>query len=73
MLTSISESAREAHVRYFDGHSKTLISGAYVTCAATDRKIPLDALRYWSVDRQEAYFDAAAAKLRRRQLATEDT
>lgn len=72
MLTSISESAREAHVRYSDGHIETLISGAYVTCAATDRKIPLGALRYWSVDHQEAYFDAAAAQLRRHQLATED-
>ncbi|MEM9842318.1 MAG: DUF2093 domain-containing protein, partial [Pseudomonadota bacterium] len=33
-------------------------------CAVTGRKIPLAALRYWSVDRQEAYIDAAAAASR---------
>ena len=35
--------------------------GSYVTCAVTGRRIPLSELRYWSVDRQEAYVDAAAS------------
>ena len=38
--------------------------GDYVTCAVTGRKIPLQALRYWSVDLQEAYWDADAASQR---------
>ena len=29
--------------------------GSYVRCAVTGTHIPLDALRYWSVDLQEAY------------------
>ena len=35
--------------------------GSYVTCAVTGRRIPLSELRYWSVDRQEAYVDAEAS------------
>jgi hypothetical protein len=29
--------------------------GTYVRCAITDVRIPLDELKYWSVDLQEAY------------------
>ncbi len=29
--------------------------GAFVLCAVTAERIPLDILRYWSADRQEAY------------------
>jgi len=36
-------------------------TGAYVTCAVTKEKIPLERLRYWSEERQEAYKDAAAS------------
>jgi len=32
-----------------------LAPGSYVTCAVTGQRIPLDELRYWSVDRQEPY------------------
>jgi hypothetical protein len=32
-----------------------------VICAVTKQAIPLDALRYWSVEHQEAYASAAAA------------
>jgi len=71
MLTSLSFPEREAQVRYLDGNCQTLVSGAYVLCAVTEKKIPVSALRYWSVDRQEAYFDAEAAHLRRVQLAAE--
>ena len=30
-------------------------------CAITGEAIPLDLLKYWSVERQEAYVDAAAS------------
>lgn len=32
--------------------------GNFVFCAATEAPIPLDELRYWSVDRQEPYASA---------------
>jgi hypothetical protein len=35
--------------------------GAFVRCAVTCRIIPLEELRYWSVELQEAYVDAAAS------------
>ncbi len=44
-----------AAVHYGDGEFVVLKPGAFVTCAVTGRPIPLDSLRYWSVERQEAY------------------
>jgi hypothetical protein len=34
----------------------------------TGKEIPLDELRYWSVERQEAYADAAASLARHLEL-----
>ena len=51
----------EARLRYLDADYQVVLPGTYVTCAATGRRIPLAELRYWSVDRQEAYADAAAS------------
>lgn len=45
----------EALVQYLDSNLKVIKPGAYVRCAVTGQAIPLDELRYWSVDRQEAY------------------
>ena len=50
-----------ARIRYLDGTYEVLRPGAYVTCAVTGRRIPLEELRYWSVPKQEAYADGAAA------------
>ena len=38
--------------------------GHFVTCAATGEPIPLEELRYWSVERQEAYASAEIATRR---------
>jgi len=51
----------EAIVEYGDGEFTILKPGAFVRCAVTGAKIPLQALKYWSVDKQEAYADARAA------------
>ncbi|HOP19101.1 MAG TPA: DUF2093 domain-containing protein [Parvularculaceae bacterium] len=51
----------EAIVEYGDGEFTILKPGAFVRCAVTGAKIPLQALKYWSVDKQEAYADAKAA------------
>lgn len=48
-------------MRYLDMELQQLSPGDFVVCAITKKKIPLQALRYWSVDRQEAYYDAAIA------------
>ena len=52
---------REAKLRYGDADFEVLRHGDYVTCAVTGQRVPLGALRYWSVTRQEAYADAYAA------------
>jgi hypothetical protein len=58
----------EAVIRYLDGDYKILTQGSYVTCAVTGAQIPLEDLRYWNVDLQEAYADANAAFRRFQQL-----
>ena len=54
----------EAKLRFLDGDFEVLQPGAYVACAVTGTHIPLDALRYWSVDLQEAYANPAIATKR---------
>jgi hypothetical protein len=44
-----------AEVEYLDGDFRVVKPGSYVVCAVSGMHIPLDALRYWSVDLQEAY------------------
>jgi hypothetical protein len=53
--------SREAKIHYLDGTFRLLSAGDHVRCAMTGTIIPLDELRYWSVERQEAYVDAAAS------------
>lgn len=50
-----------AELEYLDGEFRVVKPGAFVLCAVTGKQIPLDALRYWSVDLQEAYITADAA------------
>ncbi len=47
--------AGEALVEFRDGEFRVARPGAYVRCAVTHAPIPLDELKYWDVDRQEAY------------------
>lgn len=46
---------RCATVHYGDGEFAVLAPGDHVTCAISGAQIPLFSLRYWSVERQEAY------------------
>jgi hypothetical protein len=64
MLKKTDRLPGEATLIYLDGDIKLESPGDFVVCAVTSRKIPLQALRYWCVDRQEAYVDAAAASAR---------
>ena len=61
---------REARLHYLAGTFRMLAAGDFVRCAETRAPIPLDELRYWSVDRQEAYVDAEAANAAERRAAT---
>ena len=61
MLNKFSSSGSgEAQVQYLDGDFRVISPGTYVRCAITSERIPLDELKYWSVDRQEAYVAPAA-------------
>jgi len=53
MLMSSGESA--ATLIYGPNGFRVVKPGRFVACAVTGEPIPLDALRYWSVERQEAY------------------
>ena len=59
----------EAKLRYLDSDYQVLSPGSFVVCAVTGQRIPLSELRYWSVDRQEAYADAAASLERELELS----
>ena len=56
-----------AVLQYLDGEYRILTQGTYVICAVTGAQIPLEDLRYWSVDHQEAYANADAALKRYRE------
>ena len=45
----------EAKLQYLDGDFRVIRPGAFVRCAVTGAPIPLEELKYWSVDLQEAY------------------
>lgn len=44
-----------AELEYLDGEYRVVRPGSFVLCAIRRTQIPLDALRYWSVDLQEPY------------------
>lgn len=52
--------ATEAVLEYLDGDFRVLKPGAFVRCAVTGEAIPVEDLRYWNVDLQEAYADPKA-------------
>jgi hypothetical protein len=57
----MSGSGKVARVHYMAGTFRVLSDGDHVVCAVTGERIPLHELRYWSVERQEPYVDAAAS------------
>ena len=61
----------EAQVQYLDGDFRVTSPGTYVRCAVSDARIPLDELKYWSVDLQEAYHGPEEATQRWKQIQAE--
>ena len=57
----MSSKGRMAKLHYLPGTLRVLVPGDHVTCAVTGQPIALTELRYWSVERQEAYISAEAS------------
>ncbi|MBS0481345.1 MAG: DUF2093 domain-containing protein [Proteobacteria bacterium] len=53
MLMSANDRAASLH--YQPNGFRVLKPGTHVICAVSGEAVPLEALRYWSVERQEAY------------------
>ena len=55
---------RLARLNYLSGSYEIVTRGDHVLCAVTGQPIPLDRLRYWSHELQEAYLNADIASNR---------
>jgi hypothetical protein len=55
---------RQARLQYLSGSYRVVGAGDHVVCAVTGMKIPLNTLRYWSSELQEAYATPEAATRR---------
>ena len=51
----MNSAGRLARLHYLPGTDRVLSHGDHVLCAVTRQPIPLAELKYWSVERQEAY------------------
>jgi hypothetical protein len=58
----------EAQIQFLDADFRIVKPGSFVRCAVTGTAIPIDELRYWSVERQEAYSTREAALERLKSL-----
>jgi len=54
----LMSSDKSATLVYAPNAFRVVRPGHFVNCAVSGAQIPLEALRYWSVDRQEAYASA---------------
>ena len=62
MLMSSNDSAAKLH--YGPNSFRVLRPGKFVHCAASGVAVPLEELRYWSVEHQEPYASAELATQR---------
>ena len=54
-----------AKLKYLPNNFSVLEAGDFVICAISGKKIMLENLTYWNVDKQEAYFSYIEASLQR--------
>jgi len=59
MLTT--NTTRLARLHYMPNGFRVLTPGDHVICAETGVRIPIEELRYWSVDKQTPFASAEAA------------
>ena len=62
MLMSSADKLAKLH--YQPNGFRVIQPGNHVACAVSGEPIPLDVLRYWSVEHQEAYATCEAAARR---------
>lgn len=60
----MSSNDRPATLHYGPNGFRVVTPGSHVICVVTAEKIPLEALRYWSAERQEPYASAEIATKR---------
>ena len=54
-----------AKIKYLPNNFNVLEAGDHVICAISGKKITLENLTYWNVDKQEAYYSYIEASLQR--------
>ena len=57
----MSNTARPARLHYMANGFRVLAPGDHVVCAVSGERIIIEALRYWSVAKQEPYASAEFA------------
>ncbi len=63
-MNKMERNGGEAVVEYLDSNLRLVKPGSFVRCAVTGEPIPIDQLKYWSVERQEAYSSPDAVLVR---------
>lgn len=64
-------SGQTARLIYYSASVRQVSPGDHVLCAVTGARIPLNELKYWSAEHQEAYASAAAATERHKARLTQ--
>ena len=54
-----------AKIKYLPNNFEVIQDGDHVICAISGKKIPLENLTYWNVEKQEAYFSYKEASIKR--------
>ena len=54
-----------AKLKYLPNNFEILDNGDYVICAISGKKISLEDLTYWNVNKQEAYYSYVEASIER--------
>ncbi len=54
-----------AKIKYLPNNFEIIEEGDYVICAISGKKISLDQLNYWNVEKQEAYYSYVEASIKR--------
>ncbi|HCN31887.1 MAG: DUF2093 domain-containing protein [Candidatus Micropelagos sp.] len=72
-MSDLANLGAEAKIKYLDGDFIIEVPGTHVFCSITGKPILMEMLRYWSVDFQEPYIDAAASLQAEQQRQHHDT
>ena len=56
-----------AKLKYLPNNFDIIEEGDHVICAVSGKKISLQNLNYWNVDKQEAYFSYVEASIKKEQ------